>query len=58
MILLYLALPQTPMGRVGGHGHLMKEHLELEQKRFPTKEQLATYLGQKGTNLDEVASGR
>ncbi len=55
LILLYLALPETPMGRVTGHSHLRKEHLTLEQKRFPIKEQLATYLGQKGAKLDEVA---
>jgi len=58
LILLYFGLPETLMGRVTGHSpSLMKEHLRLAEKHFPTKEQLETYLGQRGVNLDKLASG-
>ena len=58
LILLYFGLPETLMGRVTGHSpSLMKEHIRLAEKHFPTREQLAVYLGQRGVSLDEVASG-
>ncbi len=45
-------------GRLTGHSpSLMKEHLNLAEKQFLTREQLAIYLRQRGVNLDEVASG-
>ncbi len=59
LILRYFGLPEGLMGRVTGHSpSLLKEHLKLAEKHFPTREQLADYLENRGVSLNEItASG-
>ena len=53
LILKYFGMPENLMQRVTGHSiALLKEHLALAEKHFPTKEALMEYLGQRNISLD------
>ncbi len=53
LILRYFGMPENLMQRVTGHSiALLKEHLALAEKHFPTKEALMEYLGQRNISLD------
>jgi len=53
LILKYFGMPESLMQRVTGHSiALIKEHLALAEKHFPTKEALMEYLGQRNISLD------
>lgn len=55
LILKWFGMPENLMHRVTGHSPAMiKEHLALAEKHFPTKESMMEYLGQRNISLDNI----
>lgn len=58
VMLSYFGVPPSAMPRITGHSPgLLKEHLELIEKHLPTREAMASYLGQRGVRVEELRSG-
>lgn len=58
VMLRYFGVPASAMQRITGHSPgLLKEHLELIKKHLPTREAIASYLGQGGSSWQNVVRG-
>ncbi len=55
LVLRYYKMPQSAIMRVLGHGQkLIKEHLALAEKHFPTEEALVAYIEGRGVKMEKI----